>query len=304
MLQQLLVDLFPNAASRPKIIGPDTHGWHGPPPDPESDSKLQFLRNFTALCKSLGVDLFAVTHHEYIEIPESSTTPPPASKLDLTGSIASAVNASLAPSGVPIWAGEIGPHNGGSVPCDSSSKRWANFADTFWYLDAMGSKSSNGYSAFCRQDFIGIDYAMLDCATNDPLPDYFGGVLWSKLMGTGVVRVASSSSVRAYAHCHATNPADLTVLLINLEPDNRVSKPQTVVIGDGTAATEEYHLTGPNGTAAQTVALNGAVLQATAEGVLPAMVGRVGVGKAVVLAPASIAFVVAKGLGAAVGCTA
>jgi hypothetical protein len=37
---------------------------------------------------------------------------------------------------------------------------------------------------------------------------------------------------------------------------------------------------------------------------LPAMVGRVGVAKAVVLAPASIAFVVAKGLGAAVGCTA
>lgn len=42
------------------------------------------------------------------------------------------------------------------------------------YLDAMGSKARHGYSAFCRQDFIGADYGMLDCATHTPLPDFYG----------------------------------------------------------------------------------------------------------------------------------
>ena len=64
MLQQLLIELFPDAASRPKIVGPDPHGWHDAP-DPEGDPKLEFLRNFTAECQALGVELFAVTHHEY-----------------------------------------------------------------------------------------------------------------------------------------------------------------------------------------------------------------------------------------------
>jgi len=64
VLQQLLIELFPDAASRPKIVGPDPHGWHDAP-DPEGDSKLEFLRNFTAECRALGVELFAITHHEY-----------------------------------------------------------------------------------------------------------------------------------------------------------------------------------------------------------------------------------------------
>jgi len=83
----------------------------------------------------------------------------------------------------------------------------------------MASKAKHGYAAFCRQDFVGIDYGMVDCLTNDPLPDYWGSVLWSRLMGSGVARAASnstSSSLRAYAHCHPTSKADLTVLLLNL----------------------------------------------------------------------------------------
>ena len=56
-----------------------------------------------------------------------------------------------------VWAGEIGPHNGGSPPCNHSSMRWANFADSFWYMDAMATKAAHGFSVFCRQDFIGAD---------------------------------------------------------------------------------------------------------------------------------------------------
>ena len=65
---------------------------------------------------------------------------------------------------------------------------------------------------------------MLDCETHAPLPDYYAGILWSKLMGTGVLAVTSSTepdaarSVRAYAHCAANRTAAVTVLLINLQP--------------------------------------------------------------------------------------
>ena len=73
------------------------------------------------------------------------------------------------------------------------------------YLDAMASKAINGYSAFCRQDFVGIDYGLVDCNNYDPFPDYWSGLLWSKLMGTAVLRAQSTAneSVRAYVHCAA-----------------------------------------------------------------------------------------------------
>ena len=149
ILYQLLTELFPDASSRPKIIGPDPNGWHSTPT--ADDKRLAFMNEFASELQRLKVPLFAMTHHEYIEIDQNSPQPIAAAELDKTGAIAKAVNASLAHQGVAIWAGEIGPHNGGSVPCDHTSMRWANFASTFWYLDAMAAKAAHGYSAFCRQ---------------------------------------------------------------------------------------------------------------------------------------------------------
>ena len=80
--------------------------------------------------------MHALTHHEYIGIPEHPVTPlnGNASLLDYTGEIARAVNATLAPmlapAGVQIWAGEIGPHNGGAPGCRKGG-RWANWGNTF-----------------------------------------------------------------------------------------------------------------------------------------------------------------------------
>ena len=151
------------------------------------------------VCGGVGqVPLHAITHHEYIEVDPDPVVPPTAGALNITDQITFAVNETLAATapGVQIWAGEIGPHNGGSPPCDHGSMRWANFGDSFWYLDAMGTKAAGGYSVFCRQDFIGADYGMLDCATESPLPDYYAGILWSKLMGAWNHRHQSSG-----CHC-------------------------------------------------------------------------------------------------------
>lgn len=152
-LHQLLQELFP-ADAQPKIIGPDTHGLHVSPP---SASILAYLSDFCGNATAYGVPLHALTHHEYIEVNDDTANGTYFSSLDpavlnVTTSISAAVNASLgARSGVQLWAGEIGPHNGGSPPCDHSSMRWANFADIFWYADALGATARNGYDAFCRQ---------------------------------------------------------------------------------------------------------------------------------------------------------
>ena len=175
ILRDLLTELFPDAATRPKIVGPDCHGLHNDPNGPgdgRDKAAIRYLAEFISNCTALGVPLHAVTHHEYVDVDPDPSAPATANQLDVTGQIASAMVAGLAgsraralPAVVQLWAGEIGPHNGGTVPCDHTSMRWANWGDTFWYLDAMATKAARGYSVFCRQDFVGIDYGMIDCET-------------------------------------------------------------------------------------------------------------------------------------------
>ena len=138
-------------ADRPKLFGPDPHSFHGP--WDETDTKgLAWIADFMDGCRKLSVRLGAVTHHEYIEVDATSFTSP--QKLDVTGVIASHVNAtvsahaqgwpasdgagatsgaktvSAAAPAICLIAGEIGPHNGGDPPCNHSTMRWANFGDS------------------------------------------------------------------------------------------------------------------------------------------------------------------------------
>jgi len=114
----------------------------------------------------------------------------------------------LRPSGAPwrspgggpleIWASEIGPHNAGHPPCVEGG-RWANFGDGFWWLYTLATKAKEGYDTVCRQDLIGADYALLDCKTHNPLPDYFLTVLWNRLMGRKVLEVEARAAEGAEA---------------------------------------------------------------------------------------------------------
>ena len=167
--------------------------------------------------------------HEYIQVGwnGSEWTSLDPTVLDKTASCADdfreLVRTTSQRVGLPqpeVWAGEIGPHNGGSPPCNHSSMRWANFANSFWYMDSMATKAAHGFHVFCRQDFIGADYGLLDCETQMPLPDYYTSRLWTQLMGAGVLKATVSAgprTVRAYAHCAADTPRDIVVLLLNLD---------------------------------------------------------------------------------------
>ena len=74
------------------------------------------------------------------------------------------------------------------------------------YADNLAAKAKNGYSAMCRQDYIGADYGLTDCSTGAPLPDYYTGMLFASLMGQKVldtsVATADAQAVRAYVAPH------------------------------------------------------------------------------------------------------
>jgi hypothetical protein len=163
-LSTLLAELYPRSDTRPKILGPDPFGFHAPFDEGGAGEgeragagdgalspaqRLAYLVDFAGNCSKLGVPLHAITHHEYIEVPPHPAAPANSTILDYTAAIAAVVNRTLAeraPPGAQVWAGEVGPHNGGSPGCrEGGSARWANWGNTFWYLDAMASKAANGY---------------------------------------------------------------------------------------------------------------------------------------------------------------
>ena len=231
VLHQLIVELWPQDKDpkhpRPVLYGPDPHSLHDANMKGPTGSELKWVGDWLDACHALNLPIRGVTHHEYIEVdpsPEGFTSP---DRFALTGDIAKTVVQQVRQHDpdVEIWVGEIGPHNGGNPVCDHTMMRWANFGDSLWYMDAMASKAAHGYSGFCRQDYIGGDYGMMDCLTGAPLPDYWSAVLFGKLMGARVLQAnmntANATSVTAYAHC--TNrkesgrvPGDVTLLLINL----------------------------------------------------------------------------------------
>ena len=73
ILSDLLAELWPNASNRPKVIGPDVHGFHGDPRTSAPEKpKLKYLREFAPNCSLLGVPLHAVTHHECEYTPRAT----------------------------------------------------------------------------------------------------------------------------------------------------------------------------------------------------------------------------------------
>eukprot|EP00656_Telonema_subtile_P048834 TRINITY_DN5925_c0_g1_i4.p1 TRINITY_DN5925_c0_g1~~TRINITY_DN5925_c0_g1_i4.p1 ORF type:complete len:543 (-),score=115.86 TRINITY_DN5925_c0_g1_i4:109-1737(-) len=301
ILSELLSELWPAEEGRPRLIGPDPHSFKQ---DGVDQKTIEWIQAFMIECTALQVPLHAVSHHEYIEVDEHSFTSP--TKLDLTGTIAAAVNASVSShlSAAQPWAGEIGPHNGGSPPCDHSSMRWANYGDSLWYADAMALKAVHGYGAFCRQDYIGADYGLVDCSTGAPLPDFWTAILFGQLMGPAVLRAElrtpNATAIRAYAHCTAGSEASVTFLLINLAEqgvnvtlglDSAAGLNQTEYkLQQRTGASSMDNSTGLLGTG---IKLNGQLLQLTSTGAVPGLVGVAAVSPGEVrLEPQSVNFVV------------
>jgi hypothetical protein len=253
-------------------------------------------------------------------------TPPATAVLDRTATIAASAKQLLGGLDVAIWAGEIGPQGGGGPPkqlgdaCAHNEMRWANFGDSFWYLDAMALKAAHGYSVFCRQDFIGIDYGLMDCRDQTPLPDYYAALLWTTTMGREVLAVDSSAPLlRAYAHCSAAATRDsggtdsITVLLINLGRDAlHIDLSFDTDASAGARHGLEYVVAGvrsphagmvPGAINSTLISINGEVMRLHANGSLPSLSSRrVDVSRGYQLSGYQISFLQLKGVGEQLGC--
>ncbi|GMI94364.1 glucuronidase 1 [Hibiscus trionum] len=146
------------------------------------------------------------------------------------------------------WVSESGGAlNGGSKDVSRT------FADGFWYLDQMGMASTYDQKVFCRQALIGGNYGLLNATTFVPNPDYYGALLWHRLMGSTVLAVTKETdpNLRVYAHCAKKKPG-VSLIFINLSKDRSFNitlsnakpgdsgKPNYEFVGKQNR--EEYHL--------------------------------------------------------------
>jgi len=123
------------------------------------------------------------------------------------------------------------------------------YAITDYYMSSLAATAAANHSGFLRQDLCGASYGLVEgCATRgrweeynldtstsrtppgtcSPNPDWWGALLFRRLMGPAVMKVEAidSDTLRAWGHCtpeseagYGTNPGssgDLTVLLLNL----------------------------------------------------------------------------------------
>jgi hypothetical protein len=288
-LSKVLDDVYGSGPDRPRLVGPDTHSFRT---GTGNAATLKYLATFAQATEGI---LGALTHHEYLEITSENVLN--ASFLDGTAAIAASVMSAIrAVSSVAVWAGEIGPHNGGTFPSPNCEGNHVcgRFGSLVWYADSMSIKALAGYEAFNRQDVVGADYALINATAGGgfvPSPDYWGLALWKRVVSprTGVLRVAApGGGVRAYAFCGGGRAA---LVLINLASAPACVAPPAQA--STTAPVYLYALTpGAEGVVSPNALLNGKLLVAGADGSLPPPTGlSVAAGATITLPPTSVSFV-------------
>jgi hypothetical protein len=178
--------------------------------------------------------------------------------------------------GKPMWVTETADAACGGNP-------WAStFLDTFRYLDQLGRLAKQGVQVVMHNTVAASDYGLLDQKTLKPRPNYWGALLWRRLMGTTVldsgVEIAEGRHV--YAHCLRGVPGGVTLLVIN--------NSQTKTVVEMPLESKRYTLSAElqNGD----VELNGAALKVDASGNLPEIEGAATAAGTVSFAPSTITF--------------
>jgi heparanase len=130
---------------------------------------------------------------------------------------------------------------------------------------------------------VASDYGLLDDKTLAPKPNYWGALLWRKLMGTTVLDAGPSrEGLHLYAHSLRDHPGGVALLVIN----NDKTASQSLNL---TTAAERYTLTAKNLTD-RLVQLNANDLKLGPNDVLPELKGIPTKSGQLTFAPASITF--------------
>jgi heparanase len=117
--------------------------------------------------------------------------------------------------GKPIWLTE-------TADAACGGNRWAaSFLDTFRYLDQLGRLARAGVQVVMHNTLAASDYGLLDEQTLAPRPNFWGALLWRRLMGTTVLDAGApiQSGLHVYAHCQRGMPGGVVLLVINTDRD-------------------------------------------------------------------------------------
>eukprot|EP00929_Paragymnodinium_shiwhaense_P111287 TRINITY_DN7908_c0_g1_i1.p1 TRINITY_DN7908_c0_g1~~TRINITY_DN7908_c0_g1_i1.p1 ORF type:complete len:499 (-),score=60.24 TRINITY_DN7908_c0_g1_i1:96-1592(-) len=164
-------------------------------------------------------------------------------------------------SGRQIWVGETSSTYGGGTANASSS-----FIAGFMWLDKLGLAARLGLPVVCRQVFAHSQYSVIGY-DNVPNPDYYSSLLWRRLVGTKVLKVAGGldlgRSLRVYAFCSKEHDAG-GVALVWLNSGEAAAE---MDIASLAGPREVYVLTSsPETPTSRDVFLNGRLLAVDAKG--------------------------------------
>jgi hypothetical protein len=163
----------------------------------------------------------------------------------------------------------------------------ATFIDTFRYLDQLGRLAKQDVRVVVHNTLVASDYGLLDDETLAPKPNYWGALLWRKLMGTTVLNPGPSrEGLHLYAHSLRGHPGGVALLIIN----NGKTASQSLNL---TTAAERYTLTAKNLTD-RIVQLNGNELNLGPNDALPELKGTPTKPGQITFAPASITFLAVR----------
>lgn len=230
-----------------------------------------------------GVDRFSYHHYEALS-PRCGGNDDPAqalseewlSRTDRSFEIYRALRDELAP-GKPIWLTETA-----DAACGGNA-RDATFLDTFRYLDQLGRLAKVGMQVVMHNTLAASDYGLLEERTFRPRPNYWGALLWHRLMGTTVLDAGpAAAGLHIYAHCHPAGHGAVTVLAINLS--RRASRAIGLPLPAQRYTLRAARLQGSR------VQLNGRTLALTAADELPDLAASPSPAGVIHLAPASITF--------------
>jgi heparanase len=180
--------------------------------------------------------------------------------------------------GKPLWLTETAEAACGGDP-------WAStFLDSFRYLDQLGRLAKRGVQVVIHNTLASSDYGLLDENTLDPRPNYWGALLWRKLIGATVLDpgVSPIPSLHIYAHCLRGRSGAVALLIINTDLESSGSL-------DLPTETERYTLAADDLSDTR-VQLNGSELKLSTNGDLPLLTGVPTPFGRLTFGPASITF--------------
>eukprot|EP01062_Namystynia_karyoxenos_P005213 TRINITY_DN11833_c0_g1_i1.p1 TRINITY_DN11833_c0_g1~~TRINITY_DN11833_c0_g1_i1.p1 ORF type:complete len:499 (+),score=151.95 TRINITY_DN11833_c0_g1_i1:69-1499(+) len=243
-LKALLTEIWPDAASRPKLIGCD------------QNVNVGYLKQWLPLVADV---LDVVTYHHYDgygldeHLADKIMTP-------------SFLDGTKQPDVVAAWR-QYAPHaelwvGEGAAAWHSGRAGVTNaFVDNFWYADALAGLARENHTCYQRQTLLGGSYGLLNRTTYAPNPDYWVGKLHHDLMGPRVLEVSVSGGdsgvLRAYAQCTPGGNGKVTLLLMNIDS----AKSYGISTAGAPLAPRDEYVLSAKALSARTVLLNGAVLE-------------------------------------------